>query len=314
MKNGEKKVGVVGYAVAVAVSLLLLSSCGKSGLGLQEASVVDSIVLEDTLLEEPMVGKVDFQLTLPANIMGDTIASKIASDILEEGYIGDSAHRVGPDRFMYADSALAWEKERVFDETREDFADNTRAARRMNALLDETDAGARVKLPPILSMGNEETMRSEVVYNKGGVFSYKLSRYKYNGGAHGNTLTKLMSYDLKTGNRLLLEDVFIDGYEPVTTEAILQELMAERGYKSQEQMLMDGFFRIQNLAPTPNFCVKEDTVVFLFNAYEIATFSLGAIEVKVPMYKLRTVLRPETKAVYKLMKTKEAPESKTQFK
>ena len=90
--------------------------------------------------------------------------------------------------------------------------------------------------------------------------------------------------------------------------------MVTYGYKSEEQMLMDGFFNIQGLKPTPNFCVKTDTIMFLYNAYEIATYSKGEVEVAIPMYRLRSVLKPESRIVKNMMETKEEPERKVQFK
>ena len=54
--------------------------------------------------------------------------------------------------------------------------------------------------------------------------------------------------------------------------------------------------------------------MFLYNAYEIATYSKGEVEVAIPMYRLRSVLKPESRIVKNMMETKEEPERKVQFK
>lgn len=286
--------------------ILSLSSCGgRKSVSLSEAQVSDSLVLSDSLIGEPMTNRVDLQILLPSDAASDTLCGKISANILKEASIGDSASNI-----TTPDSALSWLRERLYENARVDFSDNVRTARRISYLREQ---GADIQMPPFLSQGIETQLSMTELQNADGFLSLRLSAYQYNGGAHGNSIVKLMSYDLKTGDRLLLEDVFVEGYEPFATEAIRRELMAEYGYKSEEQMLMDGFFNIQALAPTPNFCVKTDTVIFLYNAYEIATYAKGEIEVAVPMYRLRTVLKPECRVVKRLMETTEEPERKVQF-
>lgn len=291
----------------MGVALSLLVSCsGKKSVSLTEAVVEDSLVLEDSLIGEPMVNRVSLQIVLPTDAATDSTCGKIAEDILSEASIGDSTRKI-----VDPDSALMWLKDLLYDNARADFADNVRTAGRIVALREK---GEDVTMPPFLSQGTETQLSTTALQNDKGVLSLRLSAYQYSGGAHGNQIVKLMSYDLKTGDRLLLEDLFVDGYKPFTTDVIRQELMVTYGYKSEEQMLMDGFFNIQGLKPTPNFCVKTDTIMFLYNAYEIATYSKGEVEVAIPMYRLRSVLKPESRIVKNMMETKEEPERKVQFK
>ena len=53
----------------------------------------------------------------------------------------------------------------------------------------------------------------KVRYNSHYIFSMELSEYSYLGGAHPNTYINFVNYNLKSGEEIKLDDLFIDNFE-----------------------------------------------------------------------------------------------------
>lgn len=109
--------------------------------------------------------------------------------------------------------------------------------------------------------------------------SYACTLETYLGGAHGSYEVQYLNFSSNDGHRIRLAEV-CEG-DPCT--AIMAKLLKDNGCKTKEelmektQILMTG-----DLYPTENFLIVGDSLLFRFNAYEIAPYSSGAVEVTVP--------------------------------
>lgn len=109
--------------------------------------------------------------------------------------------------------------------------------------------------------------------------SYAYSLETYLGGAHGSFDVKYMNFSAADGHLIKLSEVY-DG-DPCT--AMMKKLLKDYGCQTKEE-LMDktDILMTGDLYPTENFLIVGDSLLFRFNAYEIAPYSAGAVEVMVP--------------------------------
>ncbi len=122
---------------------------------------------------------------------------------------------------------------------------------------------------------------------EGDLLVYEIRVVQDFGGAHPSHATKVLNFDLKTGRRLTLKDVFKPGFEPAL-EAVLARKAAAKG-----SVPASGF---PKPAPHENFALDADGVAFVFNPYEIAPYSSGEITLKALYSEIREWLLapPET--------------------
>jgi hypothetical protein len=120
----------------------------------------------------------------------------------------------------------------------------------------------------------------------------------YLGGAHGNYVTNCFVIDTAAGKRLLLDDIFSSREEL----RLLLEAELRRRYQLPEDAPLSaaGFFE-DAIEPPENFFPADDAsdgagdaspvMRFLWNAYEIAPYVMGAIEVSLPLKSLSPLFR-----------------------
>lgn len=135
---------------------------------------------------------------------------------------------------------------------------------------------ADAKKSPDIFIGNtltdsEEQHKREMVYLDDSYLSYRVEEYRYHGGAHGNTTVSVGTLDRKTGQQLMLKDVFGKDCLP-TLEALLRKAVVAK----------IGDENVQSpVKPTENFYLAADGWHFIYNEYEIACYACGAVEVVV---------------------------------
>lgn len=120
--------------------------------------------------------------------------------------------------------------------------------------------------------------------------SYVLEIYQFTGGAHGAFAVIAETYN-KSGKELSLKDVLGTNVNydriaavvrPILT-AFIQERQASE-YVVEEEFL-DG--TAPNETNYSQWYVKDDTVVFIFNQYQIGPYVLGMFEVPVSLEALK---------------------------
>ena len=113
----------------------------------------------------------------------------------------------------------------------------------------------------------------------------------YEGGAHSTNQLLPLNFEAKTGRLLKLEDIFVDGYEPELTKILLEALKEKTDTKSVAQLQEQGYLRPMSMYPTENFILGDETITFVYNPSEIASYDIGAIELIIPYSDMEKIIR-----------------------
>lgn len=124
----------------------------------------------------------------------------------------------------------------------------------------------------------EVYINNEVTYDRNDIISIVITQYDFTGGAHGMTYLHAYNYNLLTGNKLTLRDIFkpdVD-YETLINNFIHEEISRnpENYFKGDE-----CFKGISNNQP---FYIDDDGIVIYFGLYEIAPYYVG-----IPKFKMK---------------------------
>ena len=124
----------------------------------------------------------------------------------------------------------------------------------------------------------EAELNYETTQNADCFFSQYRDRYEYTGGAHGSTLRFSDTWNLKTGRRLALEDLFMPGenYRMLLTEQILRQ--AEANLEQNPGIYFDDYpsLIVKFFAPE-NFYLTPDGLSIYYQQYDIAPYSTGIV-------------------------------------
>ncbi len=120
------------------------------------------------------------------------------------------------------------------------------------------------------------------------VLVYTISRASYTGGAHGAYATEVTNYSLRGGYELTLADLFTPVQLEALSGAIRRQLYAQYGATSDEELAEQGFFP-ETIAPSENFELMPDGILFRYNPYDIGCFALGAVEVALSREELQAL-------------------------
>lgn len=108
-------------------------------------------------------------------------------------------------------------------------------------------------------------------------------RYEYTGGAHGNTIRSSDNWDMQTGKRLEMADLFKPGTD--YSAAVIEEMIkiAEIEYANNEYLYFDNYKELisKNFDPK-NFNMTPNTLSVYFQQYAIAPYSSGIIVFELP--------------------------------
>lgn len=285
-----KMSGFIGGIVTLCI--LMMVSCEKKPLKMSTYTVNKAVrfTASDVADSLPTVCRVDMQLVYPSDFSSDSVAEKIKTSILDIVAADTTLSVLTPTAAI--DSLVA----RQISDYRIEY----REARKTQAKMSRDGED----VPMIIFHESVMRLKSEVVCNDDNVVAFEFSNEIYDGGAHGMTYSVLVAYDAKTGDRLELRDIFDEGYEPLVSDMIKKQIMFDRGFTNEEQMLTSGFFNIQDLEPTPNFLVKQDSISFMYNPYDIAAYALGKIKVTMPLDKMKNVLKKDSKLVNSIVSKK----------
>ncbi|MFB2120135.1 RsiV family protein [Parapedobacter sp. 2B3] len=119
----------------------------------------------------------------------------------------------------------------------------------------------------------------------------------YTGGAHGNYATIFKHYDLQANEPLALGDIVNPSFQNELTA------VAERYFRNQENLgvnqPLEGtyFFDDGRFSLPDNFALESDSMLFLYNIYEIKPYVNGQTELRVPYADLERLLTDRAKRI-----------------
>ncbi len=111
--------------------------------------------------------------------------------------------------------------------------------------------------------------KSKVLYTDRRLASVELDYDMYAGGVHGIAPLELVTFDLKSGRKLVIEDIIED-------RAAAIKLLKE---KLLQYLAKDYYFDFDNIDLNSNFVVLKDGIKMVYNQYEIASYAAGRPEV-----------------------------------
>lgn len=157
-----------------------------------------------------------------------------------------------------------------------DYADEYR--RDLLSLYEENKARSEAEYDAEAWFAYTQELRAKPLCDNPRCLVYRVDKHEYRGGAHGMYSIHYLNFDATDGRRLALNDVFRPDTEAALTERLLQRLMEKSGCRTLDELEEQGFLMGTDLFVTPNFRLGPDSIYFLYNVYEIAPYSAGAIE------------------------------------
>lgn len=135
---------------------------------------------------------------------------------------------------------------------------------------------------------------NEILFEDEKILSYSVQHADYTGGAHGSLNVLYYTIDLNELTTVTEESIFKPNYYKFLTTKIIKNLMKNYNVDTPEELLNEGFFDINEIAPNNNFWINNEGVHYIYNQYEIAPYSMGPIEVTIPYEDIASIIIPES--------------------
>lgn len=132
---------------------------------------------------------------------------------------------------------------------------------------------------------NFENINGIVTFLNENYMCYKYDLESYSGGAHDLTETLYFVFDLKTGKKLTEKEVFKSGCQEKLSEILTEILSDTELYPDNDT------YNLEELKLNGNFLFEPDTLIYTFNRYEIAPYSSGKIDIKIPYEKVKEIIK-----------------------
>jgi len=125
---------------------------------------------------------------------------------------------------------------------------------------------------------------SDILHQDSLFISLATTINSYTGGAHANYVQSYRSYDLRTGETIQLEDLFIEGFEEELNEYAEIEFRMNKQIPPSKSLRDEGFsFENDRFTLNQNFAIINRSMVFYFNPYEIAPYAMGPTELEMKL-------------------------------
>jgi hypothetical protein len=123
----------------------------------------------------------------------------------------------------------------------------------------------------------------EIKTNEKDVFSVSLFNYAFTGGAHGMTLQRSLTFNIKTGHTYELEQLFKPGSDFVGR---ISKFVAA-GIKARDIVTLEPF---KAISPEQSFYVADRSLVVYFQLYELAAYVYGFLYFPISVYELGDII------------------------
>lgn len=124
----------------------------------------------------------------------------------------------------------------------------------------------------------------EIKTNERSILSLSLSNYAFAyQHAHGLTLMKSLTFDVQTGKRYQLKDLFKPGsnYVEILSDHVKEQI------KDRDIQLLDGFSEI---SPDQDFYIADKSLVLYFQLYEITPYYVGFPMFPISVFALQDII------------------------
>lgn len=162
---------------------------------------------------------------------------------------------------------------------------NEAAQERINRTIsNEVQKLINQQLEPQQVALTEMTGAYEIKTNERNVLSLSLLNYAYiRHSAHGLTLIKSLTFDVRTGKAYSLKELFKPGSDYVK---VLSDIIKEQ-LATLDIPLLDGFSEIR---PDQDFYIADKALVIYFQQYEITPYYVGFPAFPVSVFQIQDII------------------------
>ena len=107
------------------------------------------------------------------------------------------------------------------------------------------------------------------------VINYRMTQSIFAGGAHPSTVTTILRFNAMTGDFISLDNVFPSANHDALIDLLTAKLMQNNGVDTVEGLHELGYLELMDMFVTPNFALREDSIEFYYNEYDIAPYAYG---------------------------------------
>ncbi|MBR5101800.1 MAG: DUF3298 domain-containing protein [Muribaculaceae bacterium] len=129
------------------------------------------------------------------------------------------------------------------------------------------------------------------------VIVFKADYFTYGGGAHPNYYSHFLNYDVKNNKILYFNDIFENETEADLLRLIKQWLLAKYYAVDMDELESDSGIFSDEIVVSRDIYISGEDVVFHYNPYSIAPWSVGSISVPIPFSELEPYFTPSAKAL-----------------
>lgn len=110
----------------------------------------------------------------------------------------------------------------------------------------------------------------------------------FTGGAHGYKTLHFLNFDPKTGNLYSKEELFTPGFLGLAEK----EFRKQQNIPAEDNINSTGFSFENDVFELPeNIGFSENSIILIYNSYEIAPYSAGDVYLEIPMKEARPFLK-----------------------
>lgn len=141
----------------------------------------------------------------------------------------------------------------------------------------------------------------KILLNSHQTMSLSIFESNFTGGAHPNSWTRLLNFDMQTGDRLRLSDFLVEDYQkdllPIAENYFKEavDLPSSVDLGATDFEFEGGQFELPR-----NFAITKEGILFLYNPYEVGAFAMGTFEFLVPYQKIYHLVNKERLTLTKL--------------
>jgi len=131
----------------------------------------------------------------------------------------------------------------------------------------------------------------EVKLNMGNIFSIDYLDYSFTGGAHPNTSVTFKNFDLSDGEEIVLDKIISADKQNELTKIAEEEFRKIKELAPDADLGQAGFwFENNKFYLNDNFLIRDSSLVFYYNNYEITAYAFGPTELEIPYSKIKNLI------------------------
>lgn len=269
-----------GLSTLVLLAGITMFSCGGKKQDKVNELSIDSVVVKESshIFNDSSKPKCELEIHFTyikdaqSKTIKDSINNTLTNFCFGKEYIGQEAKAVIA---AYKDSYIKRYKKDVEDFYAEDVKKNT----------DSDFTGEWYNY--------SKSIKSNILFNESILLTYQIDTYEYTGGAHGMYTSNFINFDLKTGKRLTLADLFKTDYKKELTRILIAQLLKNNKVVTESELEDLGYFITEPLTPTENFYISKEGLNFFYNVYEIAPYAMGTTIIKLPFSAIEPLMKED---------------------